>query len=190
MSNNKKLQNIMENNYALTYQSKRENLLFAKCAITDKIKVKKYIMSLSKNFKMSHYYDSIYDGLTFGLHYDIIQWCITENIFNNKYKCNCLEPILQTIKKNCFQTFLCIFENYFGNKKEQLINANTIHYFQMYIRYCIDYKRVDMLDYFLKHLKLNRKLYDTFLGYAINLKFDEIVNVIKLHEQFIEDFKS
>ncbi len=195
-----------------------EQKIFVYCATQSMENVKIYIESLHDKFMerraekdkkksaiqfsdsvifLGYFWKEIYfvlKGLIYGGHYELFVW------FQNKYGKNLYYPIyvnethytiydddliIMLIKNNNFQLFSLIISDYYEEVKKE--NHNN-YYFQIFVKKCIDYKRLNMLEFLFTNIEFSEYDYRNFHEKSLFLKFKDVTDIIIKYAKF-EDKK-
>lgn len=151
--------------------------LIGKCARKD-LKFDK-LKQLQNKYDDYSYVNICY-GLIIGNHYDMFMWMVANN---NDYSCRNYKNFEYIIHHNNLKFFTCVFLDYFGNfnfrnNKHKNISDPDMWRFGDVAKRCIDYKRNDMLLLLLDYIKFDSDTYQQILQYAIDLGFDDMVELI------------
>ncbi len=134
-------------------------------------------------------------GLIYGGRYELFVW------FQNKYGKNLYRSIydyethytiyddelmIMLIKNNNFQLFSLIIPDYYEEVKKNGYTSSS--YFKIFVEKCIDYKRLNMLDFLFTNIEFNEYDYRNFHEKSSFLKFKDVTSIIIKHAKF-EDKK-
>ncbi len=153
--------------------------------------VKKVIQKLIDNMSIEPIIDNIYMGLVGGNHYDLITWL--DKI--HKFPFNDTHILANLIIKNNFKMFaylISLLNNNFCNGRIKMIVIHwycegNINYVKLF-NYCIDYRRLDMLEFLIKNIIFNNDRYKEFMEKAESLLFDDVKNLLITNSSLFETF--
>ncbi len=159
------------------------------CARETPQNVKKAIQKLFDNGQIRNIIDNVYKGLVCGNHYDLITWL--DKI--HKFPHNDTYIFRDLVIKNNFKMFVYLFSllnNNFCNGRIKLIthrwyHSGNINYVKL-VNYCIDYRRLDMLEFLIKNIIFNTIRYQAFLAKAELLSFNDVKSLFIKNSQLFE----
>ncbi len=192
-----KMQQIIGNYYKYERQDAK---IYGKCAQQNKDDVITFIKELIDTNNFSNNSDNICDGLIDGGHYDIFIWLQNEkHLWTEEYYFCCYNDIVENlIRSNNYQFFTYVLINHC----QQLMEFNVEHkpkYLEdfgyldnldhaKFVLLCIDYKRMDFLEFLLKHVTFNTKRYEEFICKAETLQFNDIMEILITNQSLFKDY--
>ncbi len=158
------------------------------CARETACNVKLYIQKLIDNDTIHEYIKNIYIGLFFGEKYDLIVWLSETYEFIHTGN----ELMNKIIINNNFQLFkLGLSLNKTNNRKRvnlrQWIFINEFNYVRLALN-CIEYRRLDMLEFLINHVLFNTARYKMFLAKAESLSFHDVKNLLITNSSLFEPY--
>ncbi len=159
------------------------------CSIGNLTDIKSYIQLIIDNNLIKDYKYYIYRGLIYGNHYELIIWLDKMC----KFQCDGNNLMINLIVKNNFKIFTYLISsmhNNFCNGRIKFIepmqhNINEINYINL-VEYCIEYRRLDMLNFLIKHIIFNKFRYQDFIAKAELLSFNDVKKLIMANLSLFE----
>lgn len=124
------------------------------------------------------------DGIIYREDSDMFEWIMSNTKMNEKYVCYDYNILEHLIKKNNYKIFSIIFLNYFKDYKFGICGKIMISGYEsrnsmLLVRWCIDYRRIDILELVLSYTYYERDVYDVFFGWANDLGFMDVGEIIR-----------
>ncbi len=159
------------------------------CATGTLINVKSYIQQIIDSNLIKDYTYYIYRGLIHGNNYDLVVW------LDKMYKFPCNENYLMKdlIVKNNFKIFTYLISslnNMFCNGRIKFITFDFLHHSEVNYAnlayFCIEYRRLDMLEFLMENIIFNKFRYQEFLAKAEILSFNDVKNLLQKNSHLFE----
>lgn len=137
------------------------------------------VKSIKDGLSLNTDFDMLCDALILGEHYDMFEWSMTKY----KYVCRDYHILEYLIRKNNYKFFSKIFLDYFkdykfGIRGKTIIGGYNLGGFMTLVEWCIEFRRVNILELVLNYTQFEKDVYCQFLEWANMLGFDDIGDVI------------